>query len=580
MKEINGRLGFWMAVALLAFLMAEVGVAAQAEPATFSSITIEVDDEQGVVTIEENGESRDFRFLVANVTTPEGQLVLSGDLVITEEGMLAGGVLYPLEELRVDETYLDDGNLIGIVLNYRKSSDAARRRSVSRNRIGVARRLTVEYEDFVRGDVVCFGGNVEISGEVNRNVVALFGDVIIKTDGIVRRDVVAVDGKIYLRGEALVYGETLAHHGCKKSSKARTVFRFDDGDPHHFQLDGGYNRVDGLRLGAKYRLADPDSILPSVHVSGGYSFEAERWNYDVGVHQRVFRDYSFALGGSFFRQTSTDDHWLSPEWEQFALSILAAEDPLDYYEEEGGKVYLTFNPGYFNEFGVSYGFTELSWMDHHPKLWSLFGWDKEFRANFSSVPAAERLGSRHEFESKLGQLTAWYNLDTRDDVEETYSGWWANLEYQTAGAKLKGDLAFDRLTAEVRRYQPITYRQNINLRVKYGTSGRDLPLFREFYLGGMRTVRGIDHKSLRGEQMILGNVEYILYFPPHSIETALLFDIGKVVGKDDDIFSDGDYETSAGVRFGLERGLNIEISKSLTGTEDSFKLWVLFQRSF
>jgi hypothetical protein len=96
----------------------------------------------------------------------------------------------------------------------------------------------------------------------------------------------------------------------------------------------------------------------------------------------------------------------------------------------------------------------------------------------------------------------------------------------------------------------------------------------------MRTVRGLDHKSLRGEQMILGNLEYVLYFPRHSFETALLFDVGKVVGKDDDVFSDGDFHSSVGVRFGLEDGINIEVAKSMDESDTSLKLWVLFQRSF
>jgi hemolysin activation/secretion protein len=168
----------------------------------------------------------------------------------------------------------------------------------------------------------------------------------------------------------------------------------------------------------------------------------------------------------------------------------------------------------------------------------------------------------------------------RDDEEETHRGWWANLEYQTGGDRLKGDHAFDRFTAEVRRFQPLTYRQNVNARIKYGTSGRDLPMFREFYLGGMRTIRGLDHKSLRGEQMFLANIEYALYFPRQSFETALLFDIGAVGNRNDHLFSDGDFHSSIGFRVGLEEGLSIEVAKSLDESEDSLKLWVLFQRSF
>jgi len=579
MNRIYGNSGRVTMIVLMILLSISAFTAASAETGIFSGIIVEVDEHDGVIIIEEDGRAHEYRFFVSEVRTSEGETLLGDDVEITDRGIRVNGVLYSLENLRVDEVYEGDRGLIGVVFSYHKQSAAAQRRRISRNRIGIAERLIIEYDDFVRGDVICFGGNIEINGEVNRNVVALFGDVIIKQDGIVRANVVAIDGRVYLKGDATVYGDIMSHRGLTKGARSRVVMRADGWRPQAFEPIIDYNRVDGLSVFAKYTFADADSILPSVHFGGGYAFEAERWRYDVGAHQRFFDKWSFAFGGSLFRQTSSDDHWISPKCEPTALAILAAEDPLDYYEEEGGRAYFVFNPCYYNEFGVSYRFTKLRWMDHHPKLWTVFGWDKEFRSNFSSVPAETRVERRDEFDSKLGQLSLWYTLDTRYDDEDAHRGWWANLEYQTAGDRLRGDHPFDRFTAEVRRYQPITYRQNINARIKYGTSGRDLPLFREFYLGGMRTVRGLDHKSLRGEQMILGNLEYVLYFPRHSFETALLFDMGKVVGRNDDIFSDGDFHSSIGVRFGLESGISIELAKSLDESDTSLKLWVLFQKS-
>ena len=580
MNRVYRCSGHVILAVLLAPLLTGAAIAAPAEAGTYSSITIEVDEHEGVVIIEENGDTYRHRFRVRDVQTAGGSVVLSDNLVVTSEGFLAGDVLYQLENLRVDEIYEGDDDLIGVVLKHRKMTSAAKRRRISRNRIGVGERLIIDYDDFVRGDVVCFGSDIAVSGEVNRNVVAFFGDVVIKSDGIVRANVVAIDGRVHLKGEAAAYGNILSHRGLAKSKTSRVIIHADGWKPRAFNPIISYNRVDGLAVFGKYTLSDADSVLPSVHFGAGYAFEAERWRYDVGVNQRFFDKWSFAFGGSFFRQTSSDDHWLSPNCEPSLLAILAAEDPLDYYEEEGGRAYLAFYPGYYNELGISYRFSELRWMDHHPKLWSVFGWDKEFRRNFSSVPDSTLTDRKDEFNSKLGQIRAWYTLDTRNDIEDTDNGWWVNLEYLSAGAKLKGDHTFDRFTAEVRRYQPVTYRQNINARIKYGTSGRALPLFREFYLGGMRTVRGLDHKSLRGEQMILGNLEYVLYFPRRSFETALLFDVGKVVGRNDDIFSDGDFHSSIGVRFGLEDGINIEVARSLDESDTSLKLWVLFQRSF
>ena len=578
----NNCLWVLSTVAFAILLLSGIAKAVTEDTAATFRMNIEVDNYDGTFIIEEDGRTSEFEFLLQDARVRDGSLFLSPDLKITSSGIAAGQKVYPLENLRVNEIYEEDDHVIGVELKYRKIYTGRHKRRTSRNRIAVGKKLVVEHDDFVRGDVICFGGNIEINGEINRNVVAFLGDVLVKSDGIVRGNIVAMDGKVNLRGDAAAYGQILAHHGQKKSRRARTRHGTDEWGPRSLDLRAWYNRVDGLHLGCRFAVADPDSILPTFFAGGGYSLAADRWQYEIGVHQRVFDKYSFSAGGNFFRQTSTDDYWLSPRRETSVLAFLVAEDPLDYYEEEGGRVYITFNPGYYNEFGASYRYTDLRWMRSYPKLWSVFGWGKDFRSNFSSVPddILQRHKDRDEFDSNLGQLSVWYNLDTRDDEEDIYSGWWANLLYETAGDKLKGSLAFDRFTAEVRRYQPISYRQNVNVRIKYGTSGRDVPLFKAFYLGGWRTVRGLKHKSLIGEQMILGNLEYVINFPWLSFETSLLFDVGKVTDRKDNIFSNEGFHSSVGLRVGFEERFSLEVAKSLDDSDESIKLWALFQKSF
>ncbi len=567
------------AIIVLALLMTGKAKAQEIASSETFQLTIELDDKQGKVVFEDGDLIKRTMFQVDEISTGRGVLAFAPDFQIRGDGILIDSMLYPIENLRVEEIYHED-KLISVVLKHRKQTAAAKRRRIKRNRVAVTGKLVVNHDDFVRGDVICFGGDIEVRGEVNRNVVAIFGDVFIVGDGIVRGNVAAIDGRVNIRGEASVYGEIAAHRGMKKSSGARVRFADKGWGEHESDLIVSYNRVDGLLFGGKGALFDPLSLLPKIHLSLGYAFTSKRLHYEVGVRQKVFEKYSLTAGGSFFRQTSTDDDWLSPSGENSILAILAAEDYRDYYEEEGGKTFLTFNPGYYNEFGVGYRFTKLRWMDSHPQLWSLFGWDKEFRPNFSSIPVDELSDARDRFDSKLGELSVWYTLDTRDNDEEPYVGWWAHAEYLTAGDRLKGDISYDRFTAEVRRYQPVTDRQNINVRAKYGIAGRDVPIFRQFYLGGMRTVRGLDHKSLTGEQMILGNLEYIIRFPNVSFETSLLFDVGKVVSRNDNIFSDGDFHSSAGIRLGFEDGFSVEVAKSLDVSDEPVKLWVLFQQSF
>ena len=167
-----------------------------------------------------------------------------------------------------------------------------------------------------------------------------------------------------------------------------------------------------------------------------------------------------------------------------------------------------------------------------------------------------------------------------DDEAQPVGGWWGRLEFQTAGDDLKGGFCFDRFTAELRRYQRITKGQSFNVRVKYGISDGDLPIFRSFYLGGLRTVRGLEHKSLRGEQMILGNAEYAFDMHRDGPDMALLFDVGKVAAEEDDIFAEEGYTSSVGLRLGLDEGLQIEVAKSLDTGDAEEEFWVTLKRSF
>ena len=57
--------------------------------------------------------------------------------------------------------------------------------------------------------------------------------------------------------------------------------------------------------------------------------------------------------------------------------------------------------------------------------------------------------------------------------------------------------------------------ENLDLRLRVGTSEGNLPRQKTFYLGGIGTLRGFRHKSLEGNRMILGNIEYV--FDPYGL---------------------------------------------------------------
>ncbi len=592
-RRSNSAAGRGFAFALAAIAVTLVAPALQGGPAAAApdagaedvfdgppyEIRIRAREDWARITIEAQDLKRSISFDLDAVRRV-GEEIRIDDLTIGPDGLVVSGRRLSLEGLRIDDLYEDD-NVMHVVLRRAVRSEAGVRILAERDRVAVGRTIRVEREDFVRGDVICFGGNIAVAGEVNHDVLALFGNVYVEDEGIVQGDVAAIDGRVRLRGDGRVRGRILTPHESR-DGRRRMRWRFDeDWSDHFLSEDIHYNRVDGLHLGAVIRAADPDSLLPQVYAGGGYAFVAKRGRYQIGLRQRVGEDWGFALGGSFYRRTATDDDWLSPKDEASAMALLVAEDFRDYYEEEGGRGHLTLYPGPAGELGASYAYLELDWMNHHPKLWSVFGWDKELRANFSSVPAPERHAVRDALPgTKLGEFTAWYQYDGRDDEIDPWRGWWGRIEYRKAGEDFKGDYDYERFTAELRRFQPLHRKIGLNARLKYGASEGTLPLMRAFYLGGLRTIRGIDHKSLRGEQMILGNVEYVVDTGLLDTRTAVFFDVGKVVGRDDDIFDDGEFSSAIGLRLILDEDLHVELAKSLDDTDESIRLWAMFARTF
>jgi outer membrane protein insertion porin family len=141
-------------------------------------------------------------------------------------------------------------------------------------------------------------------------------------------------------------------------------------------------------------------------------------------------------------------------------------------------------------------------MDEHESLkrttnWSLFGGDKKFRQN---PPAME--GKIHSLLVRLG-------YDTRDDFLEPAGGFLVEAVYEKAGNGLGGEIDFQRLITDARRYIHLTRHENIDIRLRAGTSTGDLPVQMAFDLGGLGSLRGYKHKEFRDfNRMILGNLEY------------------------------------------------------------------------
>lgn len=458
-----------------------------------------------------------------------------------------------------------------------KIKDAPSRSRIPRDVINSFEPLIIDSDRFVRGDAINIGSEVDIYGEVSDNMFCFFGDVTMHTNSLVRGDVIAVCGRVYRHEDSQVYGNIISQEGWEEGGRK---FGRAEGFGREISLKPAldYNRVDGLYLETFLEYEDDTGVFPSFIVGVGYAFEAERLRYRLEASQKFMNYFALEPHGRIYRETATEDDWFVPEYENAIMALIVNEDFRDYYEKEGGEIGLRFLVGSSHSFDLSYSYDEIGWMDAHPKLWSLFG-SKDFRRNWSSLPQDYVQENISDFNSKLSLFKITYEFDMLDNIFKPRAGWYAGLQFEKAGGDLKGDLAYSRWILSAIRYQPLNRYLSLNMRVMYGGSSDRIPLFKKFFLGGTRTLRGYDIKEFYGDQMILANIEYLVDYRSF-LHTALFFDIGKTVGQDDDIFSDGEFKSDIGIGLGFSRSFRIEFAKALDDSDSDIRTWVLFSRSF
>ncbi|MGH7599743.1 MAG: DUF5686 family protein [bacterium] len=405
---------------------------------------------------------------------------------------------------------------------YLKHRDEARIRRELGN-YAVATGVTLE------NDLVVTRGTVTIAGKVNGSVLIIRGDALIDSTGEVLGDVVSIGGRIDRRPNSRVFGdmvETSPRYLIEEKEETRRV-RHDEGEEREhrwnrrqwrrwqedwnnkFDFKAHYNRVDGLFLGGELPRTYNRRYLANIEVfgSGGYGFKAKRWQYEAGAEFYVGRAFRFILGGEAHDLTDSQDEWIISEVENSLAAILINEDFQDYYRRDGFSFYAT------QHLGRPFKLTAAYRHDNHFALpnktdWSLFVNKKRFRSN--------QVIDEGTMISYLGRIV----LDTRDHNRHPRRGWLVSLEGETGRPELDSEFDFERFIVDIRRYQPIGYGKNFDIRLRAGTGRGILPQQYLFDLGGISTLRGYRFKEFTGDRMVLANVEYRL-----NSKTSRLHDI-------------------------------------------------------
>ena len=280
----------------------------------------------------------------------------------------------------------------------------------------------------------------------------------------------------------------------------------------HLKVWARYNRVEGPALNlAVIRHLKQEGYIPAFRAQFGYAFSPERGQYFGGFEQPVAPHHRVTVGAEAYRSFLPfyyADESLS-SGENSASALFLHRDYWDWYEAEGlralANLYVT----------RTVTLTTAMRKDDESSLRNANDWSvMNQKADFPENPAIQ------DGEYRGYEVSAVY--DTRPRQEEdnisprsTWSSWerWHRVSWERGDGGLGGDFDLWRVTGDFRNYFRIAPNQNISTRLLAGTGeakGGILPALRRYEVGGLGTLRGHNYRSLRGDHVALGNVQYAI----------------------------------------------------------------------
>jgi hypothetical protein len=403
-------------------------------------------------------------------------------------------------------------------------------RSINRETYRFFKDTSIEKSEIINGNVVILQSNLTIKGEIDGDVLAVYGNIYIDDQAIVTGNVTSVGGNIKQSEASIVSGNKVetspdnilqkaTRHDENMSYSSQNLYRNQYSTLPLGELEDRillrYNRVQGIFLGFEL----PKTITRKQHYFslygfGGYGFKEERWRYQLGIDRYFFNqtNYRFEIGAKMYDLTDTRDEWIITPLENNLASFFIHEDYQDYYRRNGAEFYMSQNITIFLKGIIIYRDDKYSSLKKHTD-WSLFGRKKSFREN----PEID--------DGIMHSITGEIYLDTRNNHILPTSGWYGMLSMEMSNSKINSHFFFNQYILELRHYMKLNLKERLDFRLKLGTSEGRLPQQKIFELGGISSLRGFHFKKFRGNRLILINVEYNINFEEISSDISFLHNI-------------------------------------------------------
>jgi hypothetical protein len=263
-----------------------------------------------------------------------------------------------------------------------------------------------------------------------------------------------------------------------------------------------YNRVEGLPvlLGPTYRdrIGSADVSLAAYGIlrsAQTFHWDAENIGHKLSAELRYGRKRGFSFGAETFDIVAPIEPWQLTEPDAGLAAFFLKRDYFDYYGKHGARGYVSAFTAGGATLTASYGAER--WSSRRARnVFTLFRDDENWRIN----PQVDD-GVVH-----LAELA--FSLDTRTSSLNPWAGWFINASYEHGSGALQGpaeagltspaDVSYGRGFIDVRRYNRISPKRQINARIVLGgwLGGDRLPLERRFSVGGIGTLPGFDFRRV------------------------------------------------------------------------------------
>ncbi len=302
-----------------------------------------------------------------------------------------------------------------------------------------------------------------------------------------------------------------------------------------------FNRVTGLlpaarlevgkrrKMGPLWMLYIPSSVRERLtKLSGdiGYGFGYQDFNYRLGGDMIWGEPDISTLGISAHIYRATDviapDFLLYPDgFTTTWANLWGASELHNYYLSEGVEMSLGWEP-----VGSTHSFKFIMRTESHENLqkttdWHLGNWASRIKARENPPITPGRLRS----------VTLRYDLNTRTNSK---LGWYNTLFVEHSNSAGGSDFDFTRVRLQM-RYALLQGNNPIRTRLALGAATGELPIQRQFAIGGTGTLNGYAPYAFSGDYGALLNMEFLyrlsnLYHWGFLKETflALFLDQGQV----------------------------------------------------